>query len=236
MKKISGVLCLYFLAFTLLGQRSSDYGVMAGVASYLGDINPNRLLYSPRLAGGIFYRYNFHPRQALRANILYGGLKGNDLDFNNDYQIARGASFSGSVTEFAVQFEFNFFPYSTMGKLWDYTPYFAAGVAGVYVSENGSVSVPPMATNYSKFVPVIPFSIGFKINIHKNIGLEAEYGFRKTFYDNFDGLKDLVAPSDYAWTHNNDWYTFTGVAVTWKFYSKLAGCPAYNDVDPKRKR
>ena len=224
MKKISGILSLLLLAVTLSGQRNSDYGVMAGVTSYIGDINPGRLLYSPGLAAGIFYRYNFHPRQSIRANILHGGIKGNDLDFNNDFQIARAASFTGSVTEFAVQYEFNFLPYSTMGKLWNYTPYFAAGLGGTYVSSASS-----------KFIPVIPFSVGFKINIHKNIGLEAEYGFRKTFYDNFDGLNDLVAPSDYAWTHNNDWYTFTGVAVTWKFYSRLAGCPAYNDVDPKRK-
>ena len=224
MKKISGILSLLLLAVTLSGQRNSDYGVMAGVTSYIGDINPGRLLYSPGLAGGIFYRYNFHPRQSIRANILHGGIKGNDLDFNNDFQIARAASFTGSVTEFAVQYEFNFLPYSTMGKLWNFTPYFAAGLGGTYVSSASS-----------KFIPVIPFSVGFKINIHKNIGLEAEYGFRKTFYDNFDGLNDLVAPSDYAWTHNNDWYTFTGVAVTWKFYSRLAGCPAYNDVDPKRK-
>ena len=82
----------------------------------------------------------------------------------------------------------------------------------------------------SKVVPVIPFSFGFKINIYKNIGLEAEYGFRKTFYDNFDGLKDFIAPSDYTWIHNNDWYTFTGMAVTWKIFqqtgrlSGLRGC------------
>jgi hypothetical protein len=227
MKRLSGILSLLMLAVTLSGQRNADYGLLGGVTSCLGDINPNRLLYAPRLAGGIFYRYNFHPRQSLRADILYGGLEGNDLDFNDDFQLARGASFSGSVTEFAVQYEFNFFPYSTMGKVWNFTPYFAAGVGGVYVNVNKAPSA---------VVPVIPFSIGFKINIHKNIGLEAEYGFRKTFYDNFDGLKDLVAPSDYAWTHNNDWYTFTGVAVTWKFYSRLAGCPAYNDVDTKRKR
>ena len=135
MKRLSGILCLLLLAVTLSGQRIADYGVMGGVTSYLGDINPGRLLYAPRLAGGIFYRYNFHPRQSLRANILYGGLKGNDLDFNNDFQIARGASFSGSVTEFAVQYEFNFLPYSTMGKLWNYSPYFAAGIGGVYVSK-----------------------------------------------------------------------------------------------------
>ena len=225
MKRLSGVLCLFLLAITLSGQRRSDYGVMAGVTSYLGDINPGRLLYSPSLAAGIFYRYNFHPRQALRANILYGGLKGNDLDFDNDFQIARGASFSGSVTEFAVQYEFNFFPYSTMGKLWNYSPYFAAGVGGTYVDSPASA-----------FVPVIPFSFGFKINIHKNIGLEAEYGFRKTFYDNFDDLKDMVDPADYAWLHNNDWYSFLGIGLTWKIFNKLAGCPAYDDEDGKRRR
>ena len=227
MKRLSGIFCLLIIGITLSGQRNADYGIMAGVTSYLGDINPNRLMYAPGLAGGIFYRYNLHPRQSLRASILHGGIKANDLDFNNDFQNSRGASFTGSVTELAVQYEFNFLPYSTMGKLWNFTPYFAAGLGGVY----STVSTAPSAV-----VPMIPFSIGFKINIHKNIGLEAEYGFRKTFYDNFDGLKDSVAPSDYAWTHNNDWYTFTGVAVTWKFYSKLAGCPAYNDVDPKRKR
>ena len=197
---------------------------MGGVSSYFGDINPNRLLYSPLPAGGVFYRYNFNPREALRANLLLGGLRGNDLDFNNSFQKSRAASFSGLVGELALQFEFNFFTYSTDGKQWDYTPYFAAGGGVAYVG------------NTSAFIPVIPFSFGFKVNIYKNIGLEAEYGFRKTFYDNFDGLRDLVAPSDFAWIHNNDWYSFTGIAVTWKIYSRLAGCPAYSDVDSKRKR
>jgi hypothetical protein len=225
MKRIHLFLSLLCLSLSLSGQRSSDYGVFAGVSSYLGDINPNRLLYSPSPAGGIFYRYNFHPRQALRTSILYGGLKANDLDFNNSFQTARAASFSGTVGEWALQFEFNFLPYSTQGKIWDFTPYLAAGAGIVFIN-----------TTAFTYVPVIPFSFGFKVNIYKNMGLEAEYGFRKTFYDNFDGLKDLVAPSDFAWIHNNDWYSFAGLAVTWKIYSKLAGCPAYSDVDSKRKR
>jgi hypothetical protein len=225
MKRIHLFLSLLCLSLSLSGQRSSDYGVFAGVSSYLGDINPNRLLYSPSPAGGIFYRYNFHPRQALRTSIFYGGLKANDLDFNNSFQTARAASFSGTVGEWALQFEFNFLPYSTQGKIWDFTPYLAAGAGIVFIN-----------TTAFTYVPVIPFSFGFKVNIYKNMGLEAEYGFRKTFYDNFDGLKDLVAPSDFAWIHNNDWYSFAGLAVTWKIYSKLAGCPAYSDVDSKRKR
>src|SRR5450759_2884287 len=225
MKKINWVLLFLFLSLSLSGQRNSDYGVFAGVSSYIGDINPNRLLYAPLPAGGIFYRYNLNPRQALRTSIIIGGLHANDLDFNNAFQQARAASFSGTVGELTLQYEFNFFPYSTEGKRWDFTPYFAAGAGIAFIN-----------TATYTYVPVIPFSFGFKVNIYKNIGLEAEYGFRKTFYDNFDGLKDLVAPSDFAWIHNNDWYTFTGIAVTWKIYNKLAGCPAYGEGGSKRKR
>jgi hypothetical protein len=104
------------------------------------------------------------------------------------------------------------------------TPYLAGGAGVAFVNTTSFATI-----------PVIPFSIGYKVNIYKNLGLEAEYGFRKTFYDNFDGLKDLVAPSDYGVIHHNDWYSFTGVAVTWKFFTRLAGCPAYGDEKSKRK-
>ncbi len=225
MKRILGTFLFIIITLAALGQRSSDFGVLGGVTSYIGDINPGRLLYDPLPAGGVFYRYNLHPRQSLRASFLFGGLRGNDLDFSNSFQRARGASFSGTVGEVAVQFEFNFFPYTLGGKRWNYTPYIAAGGGITFLN----------TTSYT-YVPVIPFSLGFRINIYKNLGLEAEYGFRKSFYDNFDGLKDLVAPSDHSWTHNNDWYTFTGIALTWKIYNRLAGCPAYSDVDSRRKR
>ena len=225
MKRIYLFLFSITVSLSLSGQMTSDFGVFAGTSSYLGDINPSRLLYSPSMAGGAFYRLNLHPRQGLRASIIYGGLKANDLDFQNSFQTIRAASFSGTIGEGELQFEFNFFPYTTEGKLWDYTPYIAAGAGIAFIN-----------TKTFTYIPVIPFSFGFKVNIYKNVGLEAEYGFRKTFYDNFDGLKDLVAPSDVAWIHNNDWYSFTGIAVTWKLFNKSVPCPAYDDVDSKRKR
>ncbi len=225
MKRVPWIFLFLCLSITAAGQRNSDYGIFAGVSSYLGDINPNRLMYSPLPAAGVFYRYNFHPRHSLRGNIFFGGLKGDDLDFKNSFQINRAASFSGIIGELAVQFEFNFLPYTTEGKFWDFTPYLAAG-AGVTFINSASLT----------FQPAIPFSAGFKVNIYKNMGLEAEYGFRKTFYDNFDGLNDMVAPSDFAWLHNNDWYSFAGIALTWKIFNNLAGCPAYSDVDGKRRR
>ncbi len=225
MRLIGSLLFLVLLSLPLSGQRNADYGIFGGVSYYIGDIKPGRQFYKTLTAGGFFYRYNFHPRQALRVNILTGGIRGSDLDFKNDFQQARAKSFEAGLAELGAQFEFNFLPYSTQGKRWNYSPYFAAGLGAVTIIGSGL-----------SFQPVIPFSLGFKINFYKKLGLEAEYGFRKTFYDNFDGLKDAVAPSDYGWIHNNDWYSFAGLALTWKIYNRLAGCPAYGDNRQKRKR
>jgi hypothetical protein len=229
MKKLIGFLLLIILSISVFGQRNADYGVFMGVSSYFGDINPNRLFYSPLPAGGLFYRYNLHPRQSIRTNIFIGGLQGNDLDFDNVFQQTRDSAFSSTVGEWAVQFEFNFLPYSTQGKRWNFSPYIAAGAGIAFIN-----------TSSFSYHPVIPFSLGFKINISKNLGLEAEYGFRKTFYDKFDGLEDLYKdsnnPDQRAWLHNNDWYSFAGISFTWKIYSRLAGCPAFNDVDESRRR
>jgi len=222
MKKLIWLFIFAFMPLVIFSQRNVDYGIFGGVSSYFGDINQGTPLYSPRPAAGVLYRYNLHPRHSLRANLFVGGLSANDADFDNSFQQNRAASFSGMVAEMVLQFEFNFFPYSTDGKKWNYTPYFAGGIGGAHID-----------TEEVAFIPVIPFSFGFKINIKRNLGLELEYGFRKTFYDNFDGLENMK----YVWTHNNDWYTFTGICVTWKIFNKFVECPAYNkNVDSKRKR
>ncbi len=225
MKRLFGFLFSILFTVSAFCQRSADYGVFGGVSSYIGDINPGRLLYSPQPAAGLFYRYNFHPRQAIRTNIYIGGVKANDLNFDNSFQTNRAASFSGIVGEWTAQFEFNFLPYSTQAKRWTWTPYFAGGLGIAFIN-----------TSSLTYEPVIPVSAGFKINVYKNLGLEAEYGFRKTFYDNFDDQKDLTDPSHHPWLHNNDWYSFAGIALTWKIYNRLAGCPAFKDVDESRKR
>ncbi len=235
MKIVLSILLLCIVSLSVMGQRFADYGIMGGATSYFGDINQGRPFYSLQPAGGIFFRYNLNPRQAIRANVLAGGLKARDTDFDNDFQQTRAASFSATMGEFALQFEFNFLPYSTQGKQWDYTPYIAAGAGITYLNTTFvHPTIPPPNGSVSDFVPILPFSVGFKIKIRKNIGLEAEYSFRKSFYDNFDGLNDRVAPADGDAIHNNDWYTFAGIGITWKIYNRNANCPAYGDTESKR--
>ena len=142
----------------------------------MGDINRGRLLYAPGPAAGALYRYNFHPRHALRGSVLYGRLRGADSDFSNNFQAARDSSFSGSAGEFALQFEFNFLPFSTQGRQLNLSPYFSAGGALGYINTTTAADI-----HISLLHPVIPFSFGFKVNIWKNVGLDVDYVFRRTF-------------------------------------------------------
>ena len=214
MKRPITIAILIILALPALPQRSADYGVSAGVITYLGEQNPLNAFFKPGPAMQLFYRYNFNPRQAVRANLLGG------------YMTPLG-SFAG---ELGATYEYNFFPYSTFrSRHIDYSPYIAGGAALSMMSQAG-----PFLS--------VPFSAGFKVNVANQVGVEIEYGFRKTFTDKLDGQFEITdsggEPVDRTWTHNNDWYSFLGVSVTWKIYNKLAGCPAFAEMgkDKNRKR
>lgn len=214
MKRPITIAILIILALPALPQRSADYGVSAGVITYLGEQNPLNAFFKPGPAMQLFYRYNFNPRQAVRANLLGG------------YMTPLG-SFAG---ELGATYEYNFFPYSTFrSRHIDYSPYIAGGAAFSMAGKSG-----PFLS--------VPFSAGFKVNVANQVGVEIEYGFRKTFTDKLDGQFEITdsggEPVDRTWTHNNDWYSFLGVSVTWKIYNRLAGCPAFAEMgkDKNRKR
>lgn len=226
MNKAAILTLLVLMALPAMGQRTADYGVSLGMVNYLGESNPANIFFRPGPAAQFFYRYNFHPRIAVRANLLGG------------YLTPLGAP----LGELGGTFEYNFFPYSTFrSRRVDYTPYIAAGAALSTVYNQ--VAVTDGTKSFHPFFS-IPFSAGFKVNVANHIGVEFEYGFRKTFYDKFDGQYEVMtpgdspAPVDQSWTHNNDWYSFMGISVTWKMYNKLAGCPAFAEIgkDKKRKR
>lgn len=212
LRRITAIIALTTITLAAMSQRSADYGVSAGIVTYLGEENPLNTFYRPGPAAQFFYRYNFNPRQAVRANLLGG------------YMTPLG-SFLG---ELGATYEFNFFPYSTFrSRNIDYTPYIAGGTALSVMSQAG-----PFLS--------VPFSAGFKVNVANQVGIEIEYGFRKTFTDKLDGLYEITDPGgepvDHSRIHNNDWYSFMGVSVTWKMYNRLAGCPAFAEVEKDKKR
>lgn len=216
-------LILAFLVMTAMNvqaQRNANLGIFAGTAYYLGDINPNRHFYRPSLALGGMYRVNINTRYSVRLNAYYISLSGSDLDFPDALHPDRPyspQSFKTSLLDIALQVEFNFLPYEPNQHRWDYTPYLTTGLAGALV-----VSSNRDANNLLS----LPFGIGVKTTFTKRLSGGAEWSFRKTFNDRIDGVPN---PSGtYSIIHNNDWYSYLGIFITYKFFIFAVDCPAYD--------
>jgi len=217
---------LYFLTVFLLAgsgvafsQRAAQVGVFAGAAYYMGDINPNRHFYRPTPSLGLLYRYNLNTRFAIRASGTYGRFSGSDLDFPELLHPDRPlspATFHTSLLDLALQVEYNFMPFTTGIAGWAYTPYLSTGIAGALILSTDRASDNLVS---------LPFGFGVKVNLAKRVTAGAEWSFRKTFNDRVDGLENPSGVRSVI--HNNDWYSFLGIIITYKFFNFAVDCPAY---------
>jgi hypothetical protein len=220
---------LVLLAFTnvnfIYSQRKANVGVFAGTSYYMGDINPNKHFYRSRPSIGIIYRYNFNKRYAIRANGYYAYLSGNDLDFINNYHPDRytnPAEFSTSLLDATLQFEFNFLPYIPNSMKWNYTPYVSGGIGYSIIVSSSSTTGETALPHFT-----VPLSLGLKLTVTKSLSTGIEWGFRKTASDRIDGVRNPTEIESVI--HNNDWYSFAGVFITYKFFNFAVDCPAYSD-------
>ncbi len=194
-------------------QRNDDIGVFAGTSYYYGDLNPNRIFYSPGLALGGLFRFNINKRCAFRLNGYFTRLSADPNDFSDRiYDVTASSSFNKYIFDAAFQIEFNFMPYMPTVRKWEYTPYVSGGV--------GYFSI-------SNFPVTIPFGAGIKLNVTKTICAGFEWSFRKTFNDVIDNTRNPTNINSIV--NNNDWYSFLGIFVTYKFFNFMSDCPAYDD-------
>jgi len=204
-----------------------NIGVFSGASYYFGDINPEKMFYDFSPAFGGFYNFWINNRYAVRANFYYGGLKSSGQDFDYLFLPLRNASFSESLLDMAIQFEFNFLPYGYDPRKRLFTPYVAGGAGFVFVFGNSQI-----ATQF-----VLPVNLGIKVNVSKKVDVGAEWGFRKTFNDNLDEwspdnneYSNFILPPDVkSFSHNNDWYSFVGIFASFKIFYNRETCPAYWD-------
>lgn len=214
----------FFIHVLCLGAAYSielpNFGLFAGTSYYIGDINPHHHFYRSWLSFGVLYRYNLNSRYAIRASVYTARLSGSDLDFKEilhpDRQYSPSA-FHTSLIDVALQAEYNFFPFTPYQGIWSWTPFISAGIASTLV-----LGSDVNAKNTLNF----PFGIGAKVNLTSRVSAGAEWAFRRTFNDLIDGVENPSGTRSLI--HNNDWYSFLGVFITFKFFNFTAKCPAYN--------
>lgn len=218
--KIMMLLPVLISTSTVWAQRNADIGAFVGTSYYMGDINPSKHLYRPSVSFGLLYRYNVNMRWALRANAYYIDISGNDLDFPgrlNPDRPLNPRQFHTSLLDIALQTEFNFLPFSPEAGNWVYSPYISAGFAGSMILSSDANAMNTLS---------IPFGLGIKVNLSPRLSAGAEWGLRKSFSDSIDGVEN---PSgSVSLIHNNDWYSFMGIFITYKFFNFATECPVYD--------
>ncbi len=213
MKRALIIYIILVLFAKVEAQRNANLGVFAGTSYYMGDINQQKLFYSPGIALGGIYRYNINKRYALRVSGYFTYLSGDPDDFSdNIYDITRASDFNRPLFDWTFQLEFNFLPYLPTVKKMDYTTYISGGI-GCFTIANNPVT--------------IPFGIGAKLNVTNKLCAGAEWSFRKTFNDQIDYTGNPTGINSFI--HNNDWYSFMGIFITYKFFNLMTDCPAYSD-------
>lgn len=198
-------------------QRHSEIGAFGGVSYYLGDINRSQQFYRPLPSIGVLYHLVLDDRQAFRANVIYGQFQGVDRDFNNAYQQNRNISFSASLINLNVIYEFNFLSFHFNERARTFSPFLFAGLAYNFILQSPG-------NNHNHLS--VPFGTGIKYMISKKTTVGVEWSLQKTFVDNIDGV---VSPGEAQYKSpiiNNDWYSFAGFFISFRLFDN-SDCPVY---------
>ncbi|RYM33798.1 hypothetical protein ERX46_07465 [Brumimicrobium glaciale] len=199
----------------------SELGFMVGGSYYIGDLNKYEHFNNTNLSFGLIYRFHVNSRLALRGTLRYGTIEGYDSESGKADQIARNLSFESSIFEVAGGLEFNYVNYKLGNKEYFFTPYMFIDI-GVFKMDPQTdykgemVSLQNIGTEgqnseltgenaYPLTQLVIPFGIGFKVNLGKRAAVSLEYGIRKTFTDYLDdvGKGDYLNAAELAQQNGN---------------------------------
>ena len=193
-------------------------GVFGGTSYYLGDINQSRQFYAPSPSAGALYKLALNKRTAISARAYYAQFRGNDHDFNNQFQQNRNISFSASLVDINAVYEFNFLPFQFDAREPIFSPYLFVGL-GYEIMIQSKYNVNNHFT--------VPFGMGVKYMLSKNATIGVEWSFRKTFMDGIDGIENPGETKYKSSISNTDWYSFAGIFITFRLFDHTGDCPAY---------
>ena len=219
------IFCL--LSFSLLGYAQiNELGVSLAGSNYIGDVGNRNYINPNALAVGLVYKWNVTPRFAYRLDASYIKLASNDANSYLDERIARGYSFKNSVKELAIGIEFNYYDYSMIRQEWHATPYLIIQLAGFNYNRAVRETTPDNFETESKTGFTIPFGIGYKTTIGRNVGIAFETKFRYSFTDELDYNNPDIPKLNFGNPDAKDWYVTTGITIVFGFGRR--GCYAGN--------
>ncbi len=215
-----------------------QFGVGAGTFIYQGDLTPSSLgsYRTMKPVISLFAAKFFSPSLSLRANLGFGGLKGDDAKYSNPgYRQQRNFTFHSRIAEISGIAEWNvlgrnyvskgFSPYLFVGVGYSFlkikrdwsnldTDYFSAeSELMMGLTEDAQHSLPERLL-------VFPVGIGVRYYLSDKIGISAETSYRLASTDYLDGFSRAANPA------KNDHYYSHTVGVVYRLGKKnMLDCP-----------
>ena len=217
MKKIKYLFVLCLFNVVVNSQSNLEIGILTGYSNYLGDlVVPAMTLRQSSLAVGLVGHQQLTPCFALRANLIYGRLKGSDQNY--DRNTGRNNHFKSSLVEFTLLWEYDLLGNRRFedenGFREILSPYFFFGFGLIALHQTlhyGHSNNPDVFADYAPIQPSFPFGMGLKKDISQRWNVSVEWGMRLTLSDYLDGVKWSGDPSD------NDVYFIGGILVSYHF-------------------
>ncbi len=198
-------LLLFALLVSFVFAKSQDWelGITLGPMNYQGDIAQAYVnLAKTKLNFGALGRYTFNPSFAIRGEVNYGKIGGDDkfavLPPEAYGHNKRNLNFSSSIFEVSTSLEYNFFKFVPGSRRKRFSPFISAGV-GIFhfdpttVYQGQVVHLQPLQTElnkplYSLTQVCFPIGGGIKWNVKKNWTLGVNYATRFTLTDYIDDV------------------------------------------------
>ncbi|MFH6768553.1 DUF6089 family protein [Gaetbulibacter aquiaggeris] len=206
----------------------NELGIFVGGSNFIGDLGSTNYISPNQLAIGGIYKWNKSPRHSYRISLTFTDLKGEDAKSDDPRRIQRNYSFSNQIIEISGGMEFTFFDFNLHSGHKIATPYLYSGISVTNIEDTYFLNGTQTSQNSSSWAFGIPMVLGFKSNFLGNFIVGIEVGARYTFSDNIEGSfpKDEgLQVYRFGNQNNKDWYTFTGITLTYTFGENPCYCP-----------
>lgn len=222
MRKATLLLLMLAAMLNMNAQTDDEYlmeiGGGVGFLGYLGDYN-NVLTRDLQPMATLLVRRNLNPYMGLRLAASFGKLKGDERDVKTVYPSTGVTpySFSRTLTDVSLTYEYNFWPYGTGHDYYGakrLTPFVFLGLGGTYAGGDGS----------SVFTANVPIGLGLKYKVGQRMNVGVEWAMHFSMSDKLDGRNDPYGITSSGMFKNTDCYSVLQLTLSYSFVPKCTTC------------
>ena len=206
-----------------------EIGIFAGGSNLISDVGSTKYINPNQGAVGGILKWNRSPRHSWRFTAIYTNFEAKDSKSDDPRRKERNYYYKNKgVLELAAGMEFTFWDFNLHYGDKISTPYLYSGLSVLHHDNYSFRNGYRYNEGTSSWAYGIPIVLGYKTTLSDKLILALEIGARYTFSDELDGSipdnPDAIPLYGFGNLNNNDWYTFTGVTLTYTFGRNSCYC------------